>query len=508
MLNILVVDDEKIAREQIAYTLEHNYEEEVFIKTVSNGYRALEIIKSDCPDILLTDIRMPKMDGITLAEKAREIAPEIKIIFTTAYTDKDILKSAIKISVVSFVEKPIITGELVNAVKKAAEIIERSRKTDSFNMPHLVLAMAKKDFDKKQLLSVVGHSGYVKFENMSFKSVVIKCIPHLTQSGINQSQVLTTMSSLLIGKRFKCMYAFKSDDVLLAHFYFSPTINGENKIDSFLLEFMNAITECNFFCCTGSTVSSIDELYISCEEAIISLERSFFRDSYGIVYPAQIKKDCPNTSVNASQLYELLEAGDKTGAFTLINDLFVSFLNSDNILVSTARNCYIDIVNQMFTFSHNYHLKFHELYSRNVALSNVLEIPWLKSLNDYVCDLLSHLFDNADFTEKDYLLVQKIISCIEENYTDSSFSVSYIADYCKFTPSYVSMVFKNKTGSTINSYVNDIRLRQAKAKLISTNETLEEIALSTGYSSSNYFCNIFKKSLGVTPTEYRNKFKK
>lgn len=508
MLSILVVDDEKNAREQIEYTLTNYFAEHVVIETVSNGYKALEKIKQNFHDILITDVRMPKMDGITLVESVKKIIPEIKVIFTTAYADKEMLKSAIKFNTVSFVEKPIITSELITAVKKAAELIEQSEKSFSFNNSHVILLMAKKGFDKNQLRSVMGHSLFAKVERMKFKTVIIKCIPSNSSVFVTQADILNKMARMLNGRDFNCMYAFKTNDVLIAHFCFSSDIsNFEKMINGFLEEFIYGMNDYNFFCCMGMTVDNIDHLYKSCEEAMICLEQSFFRDDYGIIYPDSTDDVQPHKNVDISRLYDMLKNGDKYGAFELINKLYATLLHSSNTLVSEAKNCYVDIVNQMFSFSKDYNLKFHEMYERNNAIAEVLSFQWLRHLNEYVCDLLQRLFDTADFTSKDYLLVQKITSFIEENYTDPSLSVGYIANYCALSPSYVSTVFKSKVGVTINTYINELRLKRAKMLFLNTNETLEVIALSSGYSSSNYFCKIFKKSTGMTPSEYKKNFK-
>ena len=506
MISVLVVDDEKIAGEQISYILEHNFGGEISVVTVSNGYKALEMVNEKPPDILLTDIKMPKMDGIVLAEKVREILPEIKIIFTTAYADKEVLKSAIKIRPVSFVEKPIITEELVSAVQKAARLVEQSEKSFSFNHSHMVLSMCKKDFDKK-MLAAIDYSLCTKLEKMSFKSVLIKCIPEAETTSLGQADILNSLAGMLSSRNLDCFYAFKSTDVIVMNFYFSDCDSIENDIAAFLNDFINEVENYNFLCCMGKKVNSFNELYLSYEEASICLEQSFFSPELGVMSMKQFGDDRDKKTSGISEFYNLIKSGDKDGAYRVIDELYSSLIYCKNTLVSEAKSYYVDIVNQIFMFARDYNIKFHELYRLNDAITTVMSSQWIVSVNSYVCDLLQKLFVSTDVQGRDYSLAQKVIDYIGKRYRDPTLSVSNVAEYCSLTPSYVNSVFKNNTGVTINTYINELRMNRAKVMLMNTNETLDSIALSSGYSSSNYFCKIFKKYMGMTPSEYKKQEK-
>lgn len=119
MLSILVVDDEYDTREGIKNNISWDELKISSVATAKNGLEALKSIQQHKPDIILTDIKMPKMDGITLATKVRELYPDIKIIFLTGYTEKEYLKAAISLQIASYVEKPVDLGELKSALLKA-----------------------------------------------------------------------------------------------------------------------------------------------------------------------------------------------------------------------------------------------------------------------------------------------------------------------------------------------------------------------------------------------------
>ena len=112
MVKILIVDDESYTREGILDTISWEDLSITEVKEAFDGINALEILENYEPDIILTDVRMPRLNGIELSFKARELYPSCSIIFMSGYSDKEYLKSAIHLKAISYVEKPIYLYEL------------------------------------------------------------------------------------------------------------------------------------------------------------------------------------------------------------------------------------------------------------------------------------------------------------------------------------------------------------------------------------------------------------
>lgn len=121
-MKLLIVDDEVITREGIIQRLPWSDMGIDQIKQADDGINALEIIKTFDPDIILTDVRMPRMNGIDLAFKLKAVCPDYIIIFMSGYSDKEYLLSAIELKAVSYVEKPIRIKELEKAMKNAISL--------------------------------------------------------------------------------------------------------------------------------------------------------------------------------------------------------------------------------------------------------------------------------------------------------------------------------------------------------------------------------------------------
>ena len=121
MINIMIVDDETPSRRQVLSELIHLGYDRKNICEAQNSAQALKQLQNFKPDILISDISMPKMLGTDLAQKVLEVYPKCKIIFFTGYSDKEYMKAAIKLNVVDYLEKPLDSAEFAAAVKKAEE---------------------------------------------------------------------------------------------------------------------------------------------------------------------------------------------------------------------------------------------------------------------------------------------------------------------------------------------------------------------------------------------------
>ena len=127
MIKLLIVDDESFTRQGILETIPWKDLSIYDVKEAFDGENALEILKEFEPDILLTDVRMPRLNGIELSFKTRELYPNCSIIFMSGYSDKEYLKSAIHLKAISYVEKPIDLYELEEALKSAVSEVQKSK---------------------------------------------------------------------------------------------------------------------------------------------------------------------------------------------------------------------------------------------------------------------------------------------------------------------------------------------------------------------------------------------
>lgn len=139
MLNLIIVDDEERIRESIKRFIPWDEIGIGIVSTAKNGIEALEVAHKTPPHILLTDIRMPKMNGIELASRVRELYPSCKIIFLTGYADKEYLKSAIKLQAIDYIEKPVNRDEIKKTISDAVSRVLKEMPSETLDSPEPML---------------------------------------------------------------------------------------------------------------------------------------------------------------------------------------------------------------------------------------------------------------------------------------------------------------------------------------------------------------------------------
>ena len=130
MTNVLIVDDEKIEREGLKYLLSRE-EGERNVFEASNGKQALQIIRSEDIQLVLTDIKMPHMDGLELSRRAKEENPALQIIIFSGYSDFTFAQEAIRYGVTEYILKPVNPEDFHKVIQKAEKVIEQRKKKES-----------------------------------------------------------------------------------------------------------------------------------------------------------------------------------------------------------------------------------------------------------------------------------------------------------------------------------------------------------------------------------------
>lgn len=516
-MHILIADDEELTRKGIISSIDWDALGITKIDCADDGLHALECAKNAPPDILLTDVRMPRMDGIELSRRLRERNPDCPVIFMSGYSDKEYLKAAINLKAVSYVEKPFITAEITEALSEAVSLVQKQRLQTESNRFFLQEASSKLalsltqpgacvrlDAAAKQLYDSIAPDQY-------FTTMIIRTDQMFFQLPDSRLQTFfARIDQLLSSYRMAELHTMKHASYVILHLY--GVKKAENRI---LLSICQQVCDMlrsggmtHFHMILGDTVKGCEHVYHSYNNAVLLLQSSFFAPYESIYTPFE-----DGTSVSATWLHQfpdrfgqVLASKDQEAARSICEELRQALQGNRNLLPNQARDLYYKLF--MLLSKQQYESKISLPVDSPAAPSPLEQINncgTYDELHALLCAAVGMYFEILDTAAPDSSTLFLIKDYISSNYSDSSLSIKDISEHVHLSSSYLCTVFKTETGQTLNQYLTNFRIEKAKQMLSDPRNKVNEIAAQVGYCDCNYFGKTFKKVVGLSPSEYREK---
>lgn len=506
MFKILVADDEQFIRKGIVTILQRNITEPLKIIEAKNGIEAIEKVEKERPNLIITDINMPGIDGLQFIKEIKEKQINTEVLLLSGYSNFEYAKEGISLGVKEYVTKPIDKEEFVTLVnkyisniklQKQKELAETEQKQESKKM----IEGVKKDFLVSLLTSLnskeaTHYMKQLKELNVDFKPQWYTCV--IFQYELNQENL------------DYIDFAIKNilDEYLPEH------------CDGFLL---NA----NYH--TGRTISIFETNQMGFKDP---QKKATIRKTTATL--SKIVKVRVSAGIGESTLgFEHLHRGFRQGIEALE---FKIFNPGDTVLVyedirqgktldppkKLLYESYLEICTEINCISQQGQTKevlkrLRHLYGQ--LLSHLTKRIPQKEQEDYkdfgefwtLDDLkkeIKILLEKLQQTQKENVinvkLMEEIIHFINENIT-KELDLNIIAEKFNRSPSYISTMFKRYVPGGFNTYVTEKRMNIAKKLLRDSNISIQNIAEASGYYNAKYFSSVFKKKEGMTPREYRER---
>lgn len=533
MLRLLIVDDESTTRKGLRNRIDWPSLGIGEIAEASDGAEAIEAYEAEPADIVLTDVRMPRLDGIELAKWIRRRSSTCQIIFLSGYSEKKYLKSAIHLKAVDFVEKPVDVKELSAVIRQAVEsILTESERTA--NEAHLKalrkrsVVLRRVDFLTRLLSegtpAEVLESELAELElgvapDDSFVVVVLKGkgrsggdrIPSTDEADAQQSadQLLGeclvgyegTLVAVIID-RYECFVVLSHQDRIGVQ----PSDSHCKSIREEATHFLDSRSTVSIG--VGKVVGGITRIIDSYQSARVALAQEFYL-GYGCI---AFFKDSERGSYvlperSEKEFLEHLDSADTVQARSLIAE------TTDAIFTGKYGN--IDAIKNLY-FRFFMHLYEHEqrmttgtadrsgvAYTLPYSWEQINALATLDELRNLLVREIDRVAEHINLTKAKRTAVEKAIDYIDRNYM-SGISVRQLADCVHLSHTYLCFAFKRATGKTINTYVEEVRIKNARRLLADHDLRLYEIADKVGYKDPNYFAKVFKKLTKCTPSSYRD----
>ena len=524
MLRLLIVDDEKVTRDSLKEYLPWEELGIGTVETAKNGLAALELAHRSKPDIVITDVRMPKMDGIEFAVKIRELYPDVKIIFLSGYSDKEYLKSAIHLKAINYIEKPVNRKEIQSAVRSSVELCreetvktaetEKLKSSLAESIPlirqEIALELVKENADLPKLLEKYDHDHSV-FRQQDKGLLIPACIAiNWKTPVVNDSQdvIRKNIAQLLCGNTIVDCLTF------LAGFQGSERIVLVTKgvSNDFFKKILEAVIVASDNHITASIgvgypVEELELLPLSYMEAAKAVERQFYYGEGNVYHPEDVNGR--HYIINQdlySTFRDFLKKDDEAGTRDLVKKLTEQIGIFKDPDTNHVKNIYFTLLLRIFEAARRKDLiDFAVEHEGSYIWQEIDDIKTLSRLSEYIFANLDAIFIRNEANDAISRKTYEIINYIHDNYPNKNLSIKMIAEKTYLCQTYLCSFFKKSTGKTINEYINETRIEKARELLKENRVKLYEIATDIGFADANYFSTIFKKYIGCTPSEYREK---
>lgn len=538
MLKVLIIDDEvKICKliQCLIDWKELGYE---IVGTCHDGYLALDTIRLYNPDVIITDIRMPGCDGLSLIEKAQAINPNLHFIIVSGYGQFDYAQKAIKYGVSDYLLKPIKEKELKKSLisirEKCNDISEQNQKTVRIQneLTHTQKRI-KSNFINDLLLNPrmlqnypaitqINDAYYTDFSDTSF-AVACICLdtvqpepsPDITQFILNK---ITDMISVqfqpfhdnltAVTKRSVYLLINDTEETISQKLY--PTLKT---LKSSILLLREICPPLHILIAQSGIKSDFRELPDCLEEITVCLHEKVISGTDSIfVYSQCLSSDIfPGDLITPgfrSQFMVCIETFNYELLDTLITDLIRKLQQLSHVSGHLIFLTYNELI-ELFLFS-------IKQYKINIASEDVLRQHWVDSFSNFDCisapfkylqeewsQLLSdHQLHRQKSQSKAVLLAKQYIN---EHYADP-LTLETIGQIVGLNPSYFSSIFRKESGCTFIDYLTELRMKKARELIVDTDLEIIEIAEQTGFHDLKYFSRCFRKNTGMTPVAYRKLF--
>lgn len=529
LYKMILVDDEEDVRVSIEKKVDWNALGFEMVGSVSNGEEALELTEQIHVDVVLTDIKMPYMDGLTLSAKVKENYKNTKVVLYSGFDDFEFAREAIHLEVEEYLLKPISAKDLENVFRKIKENLDREfderRNLENLHdyyqrsLPVLREQLLVGMLDGK--INEAQAEQMLQSYDMDFLAPYY-CVGVLEGDSLMSGKEFQTGQMLMLSLRnlaneyleehVKChIFMYLGCVVIIAQLQESKEINGFVYHMNQVCKMGFRMLEMNVDAGVGHVYSGLAQIALSYEEAKTALDYRVLGEESGRalyindVEPLSQEMFYPEVS-GISKIIHAMKFGTEK-ELTASVDGFIEELRGEN--KATIQQCQLvlmELVTEILKLLRNYEIDMTDIFGKN--FSPYQEIGKFYSLSElavWLKEMCAGIWETIRKrrTHSTNLMTEKAKHYIEEHYSESNLSVEDLCNHLNVSATYFSVMFKKEIGMSFVSYLTKVRLEHAIELLNNTEDKSYIIAEKVGYTEANYFSYVFKKQYGVSPSKYR-----
>ncbi|GHH99937.1 response regulator [Neobacillus kokaensis] len=526
---VLIVDDEMLARVGIKSLIP--WEENGFVieGEMENGKQAYEWMFDNEVDIVITDIKMPVMNGIELIRKTSKQNIATKFVVLSSYDDYEYVREALKNGAVDYLIKLELTPKLLlDLLKKVTLTIEQERPLNKQSLSvkktgSKELTLLKETFFRDLLFGWIrSHQEYnqrLKDLNIEIPEGQIVCLMFLTEeleiyerykdeeTHLLNHSILNMLNEIISEYKFSYAVSTQTKEFVILHYAGNvdkeEAMNHADLVANTIRTALNQYLNISITIGVSESVQRFDEVKQAYRQVnqIVS-QCSAFHEGRTVHFEMLNKLYEPPNKIDLTSEFKQLETAIKLyedeDVTKILQQLKQSILHA-NLLSYDMLRVYCSTIiyhlssrieENLPSWMENQLLRLNKLtkYSDFIAWFEQLELDWSKERNKITkCSRL-------------IITAQRFI---RTNYSND-LTLESIADYLNLSPSYFSNLFKKETGENFIEYLTNIRINQAKILLRTTDLKIYEVGRNVGYDNEHYFSRVFKKVSGQSPLLYKS----
>lgn len=524
---VILVDDEEEVIDVMEAKIRWNELGFEVVGSATNGVKALELIEKLQPDVVLTDIKMPYMDGLELARRVRADYPNIYIMLCTGFDEFEYAKEAVHLEIKEYMLKPINAVELSECLTRLKDTLDKERE-EKLNVKKLedyfqeALPALKSNFLISLIEGRVSEEDYKRFltaYQVDMKGPLFCCVVFHTSA----NHVPEGMDSLLLSmsvdreikqrltEKWKCQeFIYLGNTVLVLE------VDTEENL-------VQITDECDRFCRwayrimgavvtagVGTTCEGLYDISTSYEGA---REAVSYRVLYGTkrainigeIVPKESKIQTQQEEARMQELFRAIHVGDEEEIEKAARKE-IEKLHKNAKTIGQYNLATMEIVSGYFKFCSNNSLDFNEmsgnvpnLYQKVSQMDESALTSWIIGMSLKISEQLKNARNSTSRR-----LVTEAQNIVRERYMESEITLDDVCSALGVSNSYFSSIFKKEMGKSFISYLTDYRMDIAAEMMLNTTEKSYIIAEKVGYLDANYFSYVFKKRFGMSPSKYRN----
>ncbi|WP_106769285.1 helix-turn-helix domain-containing protein [Paenibacillus faecalis] len=523
MYTVMIVDDEMLARVGIKSMIpweEHGFH---VIGEAENGRKGLEMAQKLSPDIILTDIKMPIMDGISFMKQYKALGGEAKFIVLSSYDDFDIVKDSMKMGAEDYIIKlEMQPHALIEILRQAADKIEAEREENKRYLKQQKMYETNNKLMKDQLLKSLLF-GWI-FEDTEAEERLKDVHIHLNAEGIvcmvlqidnldvyngyaeKDRKILDYAALNIIEEileHFKTGSALSLNPTQYIIIFSCESESGQNDFIDKISNQMKTALKTYLNLSVSAGISNIHQGYLSIEtaylEAVQAVQACFFHPRGCTIMFSQhhdklLKKEALEDDQTIQKTIQAIQSGNidmiKQG-FEQLYQLFEEFRWPTREMAKGF--CFL----LLFQVKSILETADSETLFRDIenCITSLDFHHWLKNVEQAIHSSLSAMPEASN-------LVLRMKQYIDRNY-QHNITLEIISEHFHLSPNYLSNLFKRETGNTFVEYLTKVRIDHAKQLLKDTDKKMFEIGRAVGYENEYYFSRVFRKVAGIPPIQYK-----